>query len=147
MMESLDRGHFNDAWLVLAVFCTVTAVIRRITSCRVVLVPGQVLIENPLSSYVIPVEFISEVEMSSGGGLKIETFRGEKIRPLVFAGSVIDAYFKTTERAIVEIRRMLGGNAAAPPENPQVQHKFRWCWSADVPLFLGIFAGAWTVVS
>lgn len=146
LMISLDRGKFQDAWLVFAIFCAVTATVRRIGSCRIVLERGKVLIENPLIIHSLPNGSIMDVEISSGGGLRIRTRQGKDIRPLVFGGSLVDAYFKTSERAATKIREHLRDNDRELAARTEVQQKFRRCWSADIALVLGCIAGTMATV-
>ncbi|MZE78009.1 hypothetical protein [Streptomyces xinghaiensis] len=145
-MASLDRGKFQDAWLVFAIFCAVTATVRRIGSCRIVLMQGQVLVENPLIVHSLPNGSIMDVEISSSGSLRIRTRPGKEIRPLAFGGSLVDTYFKTSERAATKIREYLRDNGREPAARTEGQQKFRRCWSADIALVLGCIAGTMATV-
>ncbi|MFF8352973.1 hypothetical protein ACF063_05935 [Streptomyces chartreusis] len=100
-----------------------TAVLRRISSCRVLLLPDSIQVENPISSYRIPYAVVLDVHAAHTGGLEIETRRGTIIRCFAFGGSLLDNFFKSSERAAAEIQGELASKK--PREMPGAEGEMR----------------------
>ncbi|WP_139134534.1 hypothetical protein [Streptomyces sp. TP-A0874] len=137
LLAALAHENHRDALLIGATIAALTTLVRRIGSCRMVLLPDSILVENPICSYQLPHESIHDVRMTSGGGLAIETRQGTSVQAFGFGGSVVDAYFKTTERAVAEAQQMLSvAHEDRGKAEQQLNNTFRRCWSADIPLLL-----------
>lgn len=145
LLAALAREDYATALFFAAVVCGITALLRRIGSCRTILQTGHLLVLNPLSIHQLPYGSVRNVEITSSGGLLIVTVDGDAIRPFGFGGSLLDAYFKTSEKAAAEIRRQLqlATSAARPRGGSTPTSRLRHCWSADVALVL---AGALVLV-
>ncbi|MFD5017220.1 hypothetical protein, partial [Streptomyces chartreusis] len=99
-------------------------------SCRVVLLPDSVQVENPIRSYRIPYAVVLDVRAAHTGGLEIETRRGAVIRCFAFGGSLLDNFFKTSERAAAEIQSELASKKCmeAPGTAGEVHRSTRRGW-------------------
>ncbi|MFE3850535.1 hypothetical protein ACFXPN_05240 [Streptomyces griseorubiginosus] len=104
LLSFLAHENYRDALLVAAVISAITALFHRIGSCRIVLLDDAILVENPIMAYLVPYRDVRGVHTASGGGLEIETHREGSVRPFAFGGSLVDAFFKTSQRAAAEIQ-------------------------------------------
>lgn len=101
--SSLARDNTHDIWAVAAVLWAVTALLRRIGSCRVILLPDSVQVDNLVTTQRIPYSAVRDVGTTPGGGLEIQTLQGSSVHSFTFGGSIVDAYFKTSARAAMEV--------------------------------------------
>ncbi|MGW1564829.1 hypothetical protein ACWCQ1_51840 [Streptomyces sp. NPDC002144] len=108
LLAFLAHENYPDISFVAAAMLAATALLRRIGSCGVVLLPDSMRVENLIRFYRIPYACVRDVHVAPTGGLEIETLQGEVVRGFAFGGSFVDAFFKTSERAAVEI----GGRVA-----------------------------------
>ncbi|WJV45585.1 hypothetical protein [Streptomyces flavofungini] len=135
VLSSLTHQNHRDIWVVAAVFCAVTAVLRRIGSCKVILLCDSLTVENPLVTYEVPYGTVRAVEAAAAGGLEVEAPQGEIIHPFCFGGSLVDAYFRSTTRAAAEVQDTVNRRRHRPGAQGEVTRRFRRCWSdALVPL-------------
>ncbi|MFE3740793.1 hypothetical protein [Streptomyces sp. NPDC059134] len=137
LLAALARKDYATAWFFASALCTISALLRRIGSCRVVLYDDFLLTENPIRTYSIPYTDIRDVEATSTGGLRIETRNKKEVHPFAFGGSMLDNLFKTSEKAASDIKNRKDARRPSPPkqEVSHTQH-FRRCRSADSLLII-----------
>lgn len=143
LLAALAREDYGTAWFFASALCVNSALLRRIGSCRLVLHTGFLLVENAISTHRVPYKDIRDVELTSSGGIRIATFQGDEVRPFAFGGSLVDAFFGTSERAVAEIRKRVPGRAQAPRgEQAESGRRLRHCRSADLFLILAAVTAA-----
>ncbi|MFF5565322.1 hypothetical protein ACFY7Z_10365 [Streptomyces sp. NPDC012623] len=139
LLAALAREDYANAWFFASVLSITSVLVRRIGSCRVTLHSDFLLTDNTIHSYRIPYENIRKVEMTSSGGIRIETFSKEEVRPFAFGGSILDSLFKTSEKAVAEINKRIPKRKNFPKnEKFSFDRKFRRSWPAES--FLAISA-------
>ncbi len=133
---ALEHEDYRNAWFIAAAFLTVTAILRRIGSCRIILAQGVLVVANPISSYHIPCGAVTNVYVSDAGGMRIEVRQGREISPFAFSGSLLDTFFRTSERATMEVSEWAGRCIKSPIV--ETRSRARACLSADIPLVLAL---------
>ncbi|WP_435209918.1 hypothetical protein [Streptomyces sp. bgisy034] len=147
VQSSLEHGNRQDVWVVAAVLSAVTALCRRIGTCRVELLPDELAVHNFLFSHRARRGAVRRASAGGTGGLVIEVSEGREIHPFAFGGSVVDAWLKTSPRAAAEIVEWAqAGRVAAGPEDGQVRRSVRLCWSADLALLCAVVAAVVALV-
>lgn len=136
--SSLKHDNFRDVWLVLAAFLVVTAVLRRIGSCRVRMLADKFAVENLFFTYQVPYALLSNVDGGAASGIEMVTHDGSKISPFGFGGSLVDSFFKTSERAAGIMRGRMEVGTPLSSETSELRRTFRWCWTSDVPFALAL---------
>ncbi|MFD5013823.1 hypothetical protein [Streptomyces chartreusis] len=140
LLAFLARENYRDLFFMAAALLAATAVLLRIGSCRVVLLPDSVQVENPIRSYRIPYAVVLDVRAAHTGGLEIETRRGAIIRCFAFGGSLLDNFFKTSERAAAEIQSELASkkHREAPGTAGELRRSIRCGWPGYGSLALAV---------
>ncbi|MBO4254911.1 hypothetical protein [Streptomyces griseorubiginosus] len=101
------------------------------------LLPDSMRVENLIRFYRIPYACVRDVRVAPTGGLEIETLQGEVVRGFAFGGSFVDAFFKTSERAAVEIGgRVAPARDLSVVKESELTYGIRRCWSSDIPFGL-----------
>lgn len=135
----LYHDNVRDVWGLTAVLCAVTALLRRIGSCRVVLLPESVQVDNLVTTHQIPHSAVRDVVTTPGGGLEVQTLEGSSVHSFAFGGSIVDAYFKTSARAALEVAETaVKASKSSEKEGGEATRKVRGCWSADIPLLFAV---------
>ncbi len=131
----------SDALFVLAMVFGGMAFIHRIGSSRVVLLSDSLVVVDAVGSREIAYAAVRTVGLNSQGHLEIQTVHGESYMPLVFLGSLVDWFFKTSDRAALEIRKRLPDKRLPAEKAPPVRKRLiRPCLPADVCLALALVA-------
>ncbi|WP_406181755.1 hypothetical protein [Streptomyces sp. NBC_01006] len=120
----------QGALAVMAACLGAIAFCRRITGARVVLDQQGVIIVNPVFTYEIPYRYVSKVESDRRGSLVITTREAVEIRPLGFAGSIIDHFVGSTETAVAKIKAALAERRDLRGSSHPVR-RFTRPWVAD----------------
>lgn len=129
-----------DALFVLAVLFGGAALVHRIGSSRIVLLSDS-LVVNAVGATEIAYAAVRTVGLNHQGHLEIQTVHGESHMPLVFLGSLVDRFVKTSDRAALEIRKRLPDKRLSVAEAPPVRRRLvRPCLPADVCLGLALAA-------
>ncbi|MEV7683059.1 hypothetical protein AB0O64_31590 [Streptomyces sp. NPDC088341] len=76
---------------------------RRIWESKISLDRSRLVVVNPVRTYEIPYRQIASVEKDGSGGLVITTRQGLVVVSTGFAGSLIELFMKTTDRALERI--------------------------------------------
>ncbi|CAL9407487.1 hypothetical protein [Streptomyces sp. enrichment culture] len=130
-----------DALFVLAVLFGGAAFIHRIGSSRVELRSDSLVVVNAVGTREIVYAAVRTVGLNSQGHLDIQTVHGESYAPLVFMGSLVDRFVKTSDRAALEIRKRLPDKRLTAEEAPPVRKRLiRPCLPGDVCLALALVA-------
>ncbi|NEC83950.1 hypothetical protein G3I38_33150 [Streptomyces sp. SID7958] len=137
LLAALAREDYRNGLLLASTTAAIMFVLRRVGSCRVVLLEGFMLVENPVMRYRIPYEAAHKAHSTPAGGLEIETSQGATVSCFAFGGSLIDVAFKTSERAAAEIQeRITADHPGSTKGKFDLARSFRYCPSADIPLLL-----------
>ncbi|MCQ4082492.1 hypothetical protein NGB36_18265 [Streptomyces sp. RB6PN25] len=139
---SISHENYHDVWIVACVFCGVTALLRRIGTCKIVLLANSLRVDNPISSQEVAYASVKSVGLSSTGGLSMSTVHGDTIRVFAFGGSLVDKHYGTSDQAASDVGSRLP-KSPLPPEKaaPAQKHLIRRCWSSDIFLAAAILAG------
>lgn len=148
VQASFNHGSRRDIWVVAGILLTVTALLRRVGSCRVVLLPEGLVVHNPLFSYQVARGAVRGVKTGSTGGLLIAVAGGKEIHPFSFGGSLVDMLFRTSERAADVIGQWLqvGPKTVDDLGREAVIRSVRRCWSADLALLCAFGAGTTALI-
>ncbi|MFF7364193.1 hypothetical protein [Streptomyces sp. NPDC008125] len=133
----LDGENYSDVFFLAAAIAAVTALVRRICSCRVVLRAGEIAVENPVFTFRVPSGIVQSVETSPSGGVTIQT-PCESVEVFAFGGSLVDYIFGTREKAASAMRERLrsGRKRGSGEQMSTTTRHVRHCWSADILLIL-----------
>ncbi|RSR97560.1 hypothetical protein [Streptomyces sp. WAC00469] len=129
LLISLTWGYDSDRMTGVIVILCVIAFCRRITCARVVLRESVVTIVNPLMTYTVPYAAIAQVR-GGGGTLSLLTYAGEEVLGMGYAGSVIDGFVRSADRAAQRIEERVKPKRRKPQEAPVVK-KITVSWIAD----------------
>lgn len=130
-----------DALFVLAVLFGGAALMHRIGSSRIVLLSDSLVVVNAVGTTEIAYAAVRTVGLNHQGHLEIQTVHGESYTLLVFLGSLVDRFVKTSDRAALEIRKRLPDKRLSVAEAPAVEKRLvRPCPPADVCLGLALVA-------
>ncbi|MGJ3561040.1 hypothetical protein ACR6C2_33065 [Streptomyces sp. INA 01156] len=110
------------------------ALAHRIGSSRVELLSDSLVVVDAVGAREIAYAAVRTVGLNSQGHLEIQTVHGESYAPLVFMGSLVDRFVKTSDRAALEIRKRLPAEEAPPVRKRLI----RPCLPADVCLALAL---------
>ncbi|MGE7390880.1 hypothetical protein ACQKM2_35935 [Streptomyces sp. NPDC004126] len=99
-----DSGLDSDALTVMAACLGGIAFIRRITGSRIVLGERVLSVVNPVFTHDIPYRTVANVAADNGGTLTITTSQALDIGAFGFAGSIIDHFVGSTDRAVAQIK-------------------------------------------
>lgn len=129
----MAKGNVQDAWIVLTVGLGSSAVMRRIGSCRLVLLPDHIRVENLIGAHDVPYSHIAYIDQEGSGGLRIETSEGSEINCFAFSRSMVDVLFKTSSKAerMIKERMPQGGESGAGGGRSGGITRFRICWTSE----------------
>ncbi|MER5733354.1 hypothetical protein ABT084_34340 [Streptomyces sp. NPDC002138] len=97
----------QGALAVMAACLGVIAFCRRITGSRIVLGQHVLSVVNPVFTYNVPYRYVAKVTSDPRGNLVVTTRDAVDIRPVGFAGSLIDHFVGSTDRAVAELKAAL----------------------------------------
>lgn len=120
----------SDTLTVMAVCLGGIAFIRRITGSRVVLGQKVLSVVNPVFTHDVPYRYVARVEADSGGNLVITTTQAVEIAAFGFAGSIIDHFVGSTDRAVAQIKAGLAERWDLRG-NSRTVRRFTRAWMAD----------------
>jgi hypothetical protein len=104
VQASLQHGNRRDVWLVCSAFLMVTAILRRIGSCRIELHEDVFVVNNLFFAYRVPHSSVVSIAGGASGSLDLVTRDRKVISPFGFGGSLVDSVFKTSENAAQVLR-------------------------------------------
>ncbi|MER7969129.1 hypothetical protein ABTX35_09050 [Streptomyces sp. NPDC096080] len=133
LLTALVNGDRREPFLLAAITLAITSLFHRIGTCKIVLRESSLQVDNFFLRSLVTYRSISRVDGSSSGGLNIRTRDGSGVSSFAFGGSLLDGFFKTSERAAEEISSRLNskGSAARPMESERIIRRIRPCWFAD----------------
>ncbi|WP_143660116.1 hypothetical protein [Streptomyces sp. WZ.A104] len=132
----MGKGNVQDAWALLASMSGAAAVVLRVGSCRLVLFSDGMRVDNLIGSHYVPYASITSVGRAEGsGGLCVETSDGREIHCFAFGGSVVDAVFKTTPKAVALVQEYVQRATHSGAGDGVRTVRFRLCWTSE-----GLFA-------
>ncbi|MFF4104913.1 hypothetical protein [Streptomyces sp. NPDC001903] len=125
--DGLDRAALE----VMAACLGVVAFCRRITGSRIVLDRRGVTIVNPVFTYEVPYRYVARVENDRRGNLVVTTSQAVEISSVGYAGSIIDNFVGSTDKAVAQIKAALAERRDLRGDAAPVR---RWtrAWVADV---------------
>ncbi|MDJ1137453.1 hypothetical protein [Streptomyces iconiensis] len=125
---------FRMGWQGIPVYLALVGFIGRIANCKIVLRDEVLVVVNPLQIHVIPKSAIRDIFVDDGGTLGVGIGEEQEISVFAFAGSLIDHFRGTSDKAERRINRWLssGGVASETEATPQVT--WTRCLPADLSL-------------
>lgn len=129
-LGSLSQGFDVDALGVAAVCLAVTALILRVGRSRVVLTGLDVVVINPVFMYTVPCGAVRGVEEEHA--LTLVTHANERIHSSAFGSSLIDYFFRSTERAATEVDAYVRRMSRKGTGNAVVVRRLARSWLADL---------------
>ncbi len=129
-LASLSQGVDVDALGVAGVCLVVVALILRVGRSRIILTDLNIVVVNPIFTYVVPYAVVRRVEEEHA--LTLVTATNEKIHSSAFGSSLIDYFVRSTERAAdeIEARVRLSGRKGAG--NAVVVRRLTRAWLSDL---------------
>lgn len=141
-----------NLWAAPGAMLGTLAIMSRIASSHILLRKDSLIIVNPINSWEIPYRVIKVVGLSPGGTVAIMVSGGKEFQAASFGGSLLDRFFKTSERVVPEIQQHIAANkqkgvsrrpiavseAAKDAARTVKRTLVRRDWVADIALFLGI---------
>ncbi|MFG2485866.1 hypothetical protein ACGFSI_24305 [Streptomyces virginiae] len=124
-------GPDKDALTVMAAMLGGIAFIRRITGSRIVLDEKGVSVVNPVFTHDVPYRYVAKVESDDGGTLTVTTTQAVEIGAFGFAGSLIDHFVGSTDRAVAQINARRSERRDLRGKSPVVRRYTR-AWVADI---------------
>ncbi|MFK0050486.1 hypothetical protein ACIQU4_41590 [Streptomyces sp. NPDC090741] len=94
----------------MAIFLGMIAFVRRIAESRVILGRQRVTVVNPLFTYDIPCRHVAKVAADQNGNPVITTLQAVEIQPLGFAGSILDHFVGSSDKAVAVIKAIMAGH-------------------------------------
>ncbi|MFD7840275.1 hypothetical protein [Streptomyces sp. NPDC059761] len=122
-------GPDHGALEVMAALLGVTAFCRRIAGSRIVLDQRGVSVINPLFTYDIPYRNVARVE-NGQGSLLVTTTQAVEILSVGYAGSIIDSFVGSTDKAVAQVKAVLAERRDLSGDTPTVRRLTR-AWVAD----------------
>ncbi|MFE3473707.1 hypothetical protein ACFXOI_19030 [Streptomyces bacillaris] len=129
-LGSLSQGFDIDALGVAAVCLAVTALIIRVGRSRIILTDLNVVVVNPVFTYMVPCAVVRNVEEEHA--LTLVTNSNERIHSSAFGSSLIDFLFRSTERAAMEVEAHVRRVSRKGTGNPVVVRRLARSWLADL---------------
>ncbi|WP_327384818.1 hypothetical protein [Streptomyces sp. NBC_01207] len=130
-LSMAGNGPDKDALSVMAATSGGMAFIRRIAGSRIVLDEKGVSVVNPVFTHDVPYRYVAKVESADGGTLTVTTTQAVEIGALGFAGSLIDHFVGSTDRAVAQINARRAERRDLRGKSPVVRRYTR-AWVADI---------------
>ncbi|MBB1243141.1 hypothetical protein GL263_06110 [Streptomyces durbertensis] len=128
----LTRGFTGpDSGSVGAAMCAMPVLLGRYGSTGVLLSEGSLKAVGLFGVVEVPYVSVRMVTVGSGGSLEIHAADGRVVAPICFWGSIIDHFFKTSDKAALAIReRLPDGRFEEGLDVPPVSRfRMRWYWT------------------
>ncbi|WKV74070.1 hypothetical protein AW27_022735 [Streptomyces sp. PCS3-D2] len=119
----------RDGWFAAALLLAAGSFAYRITRSRVHAGESSLTVVNPLFSYEVPYGSIHRIEVSGSGSLtvlpkeRVVDTEGEGYLVVGFAGSLLDRFFKTSDKAAAELKKYRSRGRRAPGADGPVHRK------------------------
>ncbi|WNF26845.1 hypothetical protein RI138_08340 [Streptomyces sp. C11-1] len=110
------------------------ALTRRIGAARVVLGKSELKIVNPIFTYRVPYRLVTEVNTSEDGTLTVHTSDGVEINATAFGGSLLDHYFRTSDRAVTRVQEIVRQRRGPRKDDDRSRRAITVSWIADICL-------------
>lgn len=142
VLAELADGNRGEPAFLAAITLAIMSSMYRMGTCKIVLRDSSLQVDNFFSRCLVDYRAISRVDGSPAGGLGIHLRDGSGISPFAFGGSLVDALFKTSERAAGIIGSRLDGEriSARPAKTATVIRRARPCPVADGLLAVAVIA-------
>lgn len=124
-----EQNYVSVADGTAAMFICV-AVIRRFSSCRIVVWQDGLSIVNPIRTHDVLYESVSSVRGNGSSGMTIRLAGGIEIHPVAFSGSFIDHFVRSVEKNAKQVNSLMPYKEKAKPVGFGL--RWTWCTSADV---------------
>lgn len=126
---------FRVGWQGIPVYFALAGILGRIANPKIILRQCELLVVNPLQTYVVPKSDIRRVAPDDNGNLEIETNAECKISAFAFSGSVIDHFIGTADEASRKIARW-SVDSAVGMSHSAIQKRWTRCPLADLALLM-----------
>ncbi|WP_405787589.1 hypothetical protein [Streptomyces sp. NBC_01367] len=130
-LSMAGNGPDEDALSVMAAMLGGMAFIRRIAGSRIVLDEKGVSVVNPVFTHDVPYRYVAKVESDDGGTLTVTTTQAVEIGAFGFAGSLIDHFVGSTDRAVAQINARRAERRDLRGKSP-VARRYTRAWVADI---------------
>lgn len=133
---------FQTGWQGIPVYLALVGVVGRVANCKAVLREEELLVINPLRTYIVPKAEIRDASVGDDGTLELRLDEGAKVSVFAFGGSLVDRLKGTSGEAARRIRGWLLSDHATDSAKATLQTQWTRCAPADFSILLcAVIAG------